>query len=195
MITVRQIERLWDARAYPRLLGVLLAMRPEDSPTLQIQLARPVPVAAMAILRLDELNQSHADIVPRLLRMILAAQDADGGWGDPLTTAVALRALLCSHGQGAAVERAVRYLADLQKTEGIWPRIPFRRMSGDALVSASILYHLADQPLFAQAVRVADAVAWFESHGRELDPDAARLWRSAALYCRRTTPAPAPAAA
>src|SRR6187455_501426 len=117
MQTVRQIQRLWDAKQYPRLARELMAARPEASLRAEAELARSVPVAAMAIIRLDELNQPQVKLSRQLLNCVLLGQEADGGWGDAMTTALCLRALRCSNGHGAAIERGLMYLANLQKSE------------------------------------------------------------------------------
>lgn len=179
MMTVRQIERHWDAKTYDRLLGDLLTARPESGFRLGVDPTRPVLPAAMAVIRLDELNQSHAKIYPKLIKTILLGQEADGGWGDLVTTALCLRALFCGQGHGVAIERGLKYLADLQKSDGIWPNIPIRRMAADPYVSALILYELGDQKAFRSAVRVEDAVAWFSGHEGELDDATRELWHRA----------------
>ena len=131
MITVRQIERLWNANTYPKLLRELLSARPEASLRLEADLQRSTPIAALAMIRLDELSQSYVPLFDRLLRTLLNDQQSDGGWGDPLTTALCLRTLMCDNGQGVAIDRGLTYLANLQKTEGIWPATPIRRMPAD----------------------------------------------------------------
>src|SRR5688500_7894552 len=128
MITIRQIERAWTARTYEKLFRELVAQRPEAAFKFDHEQGRAIPTAAMAVIRLDELSQSHVPLAGKLLRAVLAGQDADGGWGDAMTTALCLRALLCSGGDGAAVERGLGYLANLQKAEGAWPAVPLRRM-------------------------------------------------------------------
>src|SRR5438093_803532 len=115
MITLRHIERLWDGRSYDTLIGELLAARAEDSPRLRTLLSGSLPAAALGLIRLDELNQAHAPIAPKFIRRILASQNADGGWDDPLLTALCIRALQTARGQGAAIDRAIAYLADMQK--------------------------------------------------------------------------------
>jgi hypothetical protein len=181
MITVRQIERFWQEGAWQRIVRLCLETRPEESPRLSLALGREVSAAALAFIRLDELSQTHAPFCSRMLRAILAAQEADGGWGDPLTTALCLKALMCSHGSGEAIERGLGYLANLQKTEGIWPKIPVRRLSADAFVSAFILFKLADDPRFQQAVGLDSALGWFQQHQNELDLETARLWKTISL--------------
>jgi len=179
MITVRQIERHWEAKAYDRLYAELIANRPEASLRLGIDVVRPVPAAALAVIRLDELAQSHAKLYPRLIKIILCAQEADGGWGDLVTTALCLRALLCGDGNGIAIDRGMSYLAGLQKSEGIWPNIPIRRMPADPYVSALVLYQLAEHARFRQAVRLENAVRWFNAHDSWVGDEVRELWQRA----------------
>ena len=84
MMTVRHIERLWDAKSYGKLMRDLLIARPESGLRLETELGRGTPTAAMALIRLDELCQSGVPLYGRLLRTILNDQHADGGWGDPI---------------------------------------------------------------------------------------------------------------
>ena len=184
MITVRQIEREWENKSYARLFAGLLAARPEAALRLGLDSSRPVPVAALAIIRLDELSQSNVKLYSKLLKTLLAAQEADGGWGDLLTTALCLRALLCGNGNGVAIQRGLGYLASLQKTEGIWPQVPIRRMPADPYLSALILYQLGEHPAFRNAVRLSDAANWFALHENSLDDDARSLWSRVRLRCR-----------
>src|SRR3954462_8456496 len=100
MQTVRQIQRLWDAKQYPRLARELMAARPEASLRAEAELANRIAVAAMGILRLDELNQAHAKLCRQLPHNVMLGQDADGGWGDAMTTSLCVRALRCCDGHG-----------------------------------------------------------------------------------------------
>ena len=184
MMTVRQIERHWNARAYERLFRELVAMRPEAALRLGIDLSRPVCAAALAVIRLDELNQSNAKLYPTLIRTLIAAQERDGGWGDLVTTALCLRALLCGSGDGMAIERGLSYLAALQKPEGIWPAIPIRRITADPYVSDLILYQLADKPKFREAIRIDDAAQWFSNNPAVLDDETRQLWERTRLSRR-----------
>jgi hypothetical protein len=184
MITVRQIEREWESKGYARLFASLLAARPEAGFRLGLDAGRAVPVAAMAIIRLDELSQSHVKLYSKLVKTLVAAQEADGGWGDLLTTALCVRALLCGNGNGASIERGLGYLAALQKAEGIWPQIPIRRMPADSYLSALILYQLGDQPVFRRAVRLNDAANWFSLHEHSLDSETQSLWNRVRVRCR-----------
>jgi hypothetical protein len=181
MMTLRQIERLWQGKSYGQISRLMLEMRPEASVRLGLELAKAVPAAAMAVVRLDELSQGYTPFCGQLIRTILAAQEADGGWGELITTALCLRALGCASGEGAAIDAGLHYLANLQKADGLWPNVPLRRMPSDVYVSAFILYQLGDDPRFAQAVRLDDAIGWFEKHENELDEDARRLWQSISI--------------
>jgi len=100
MITIRHIERLFDDHQHRRLYRELIGGRPEATFALEPVLARAVPLAALGMIRLDELSQSHTGLYRRLLNVVLTAQQADGGWTDPMTTALCLRALLSGGGKG-----------------------------------------------------------------------------------------------
>jgi hypothetical protein len=184
MQTVKQIEKLWNARRYEALLRELTACR-TDADFVPLMHAGPmaIPAAAMAIIRLDEFAQAGAPIYHKLVLCLLASQEADGGWGDPIVSALCLRALLAGRGTGEAVDQAINYLANLQKEEGIWPRIPFRRMPADALTSAVVLYHLSHESRFRAAVQFDQAVQWFDEHTAELDGQTRKLWQSIRLRC------------
>lgn len=181
MITLRQIEHLWNVKAYRRLAGELLSARSEGTCRLESELGNSLGAAALSVIRIDELVQSHHPLNRKLLNVILLAQESDGGWGDPLRTALCLRALLCARGEGSTVERGLSYLATMQKSEGVWPKEPIRRMPADGLVSAFVLFELAGAARFRELVRIDDAVAWFNIHLDSLDTDARRMWELASL--------------
>jgi hypothetical protein len=191
MITVRQIERSWSAKQYDRLVRELFTGRSEETGPLLLETGGAPAAAAMAIIRLDELSQSHVPLYSQLIRTVLAAQEADGGWGDPAMTALCLRALFCGHGHGVAIDHGVRYLARMQKAEGLWPREPLRRMPADPLTSAFVLYELADHAEFQAAVQLGSALEWFEKNQAWLDVESRRLWERAKARCRPVqTPSP-----
>jgi hypothetical protein len=187
MMTVRQIEKRWDARQYQRLLDELVAARPEAVAMTRLDGGVAVAAAALAVVRLSELNQSAAPISSQHLRTILAAQEADGGWGEPLLSAMCLRALLLDAGAGAAVDAAIAYFANLQQSDGAWPRIPIRRMPADAFVTAFILFHLADHAQFRDAVNIPAAMAWMTRQEPQFDDDTRHLWLHARLRARLST--------
>jgi hypothetical protein len=184
MITIRQIERAWQARTYEKLFRELVAHRPESSFRFEQEQGRAIPAAAMGVIRLEELSQSHVPICAQLVRAVLAGQETDGGWGDPMTTALCLRALLCSHGDGPAIARGLNYLANLEKPEGIWPAVPLRRMPADGYASAFILCQLGNNERFRSAVNFDGAIQWFERNETGLRFDARALWDVAKLRCR-----------
>ena len=193
MTTIKQIERLWMARKYDALFRDLIAARPEASIRLELECSHAVPAAAIAMIRLDELGQAHVPLYARLLRTLLSTQESDGGWSDPMATALALRALLNGRGASEPAERGLHYLAQMQKAEGIWPKVPFRRMPADPYVSAFVLFELGDNDRFRGSVRFLDAVNWFETHEAALDPESRRLWDRASLRCQLHRPGgPAP---
>src|SRR2546430_10319902 len=123
MITVRHIERLFSHQQHPRLYRELIAGRPEAmlGEGVEAVLGRVVPIAALGMIRLDELSQSHTSMYRRLLNVVLTAQQGDGGWGDPMTTAVALRAPLSRGRQGPAVDRRLPDPANLPQDDRPWP--------------------------------------------------------------------------
>jgi hypothetical protein len=189
MITIRQIERAWQARTYEKLFRELVANRPEASFRFEQEQGRAIPAAAMAVIRLEELSQSHVLACAQLLRAVIAGQETDGGWGDPTTTALCLRALLCCNGDGTAITRGLNYLADLQKTEGAWPAVPLRRMPADGFASAFILSQLGSNERFRDAVDFDAALNWLDRHEKGLTFDAQRMWEVAKLRCRAALPA------
>src|SRR5688500_12363947 len=184
MFTIRQIERLWNSKQYRRLAVELLQGRPEASYRLEAEFGRSIPAAALALVRMDELAQSHHPLYRTLLNVLILGQEADGGWGDVMTTALCVRALTCGDGQGVAVERGIAYLAQLQKSEGVWPHVPIRRMPADAFVSAFVLFELGESESFRRAARLTDAVDWFNANLATLDAHTRRLWDRAVARCR-----------
>lgn len=176
MLTVRHLEREWNCGAYARLMRELLSARGEATPKLLIELSKPVPAAAMVLVRLDELGQSHVPLFSKLIRTLLAAQEVDGGWSDPLVTALVVRALRLSNGHGGVIDRGMEYLAGLQKDDGLWPAGAIRRLASDPFVSAWILFHLGGDATFRRTVRYDDALAALELLEPGLTPDAKRLW-------------------
>ena len=184
MTTVRQIQRFWQAKAFDKLLQHLLQPRAERSERLTAELGGSrVATAALVVVRLDEMSQSFAPMYAEALRAVLAGQGPDGGWGDPLVTALCVRALLCGRGHGPAVDRGLHYLADLQKDDGLWPNPPVRRLPSDPFASAFVLMQLGDADAFRDAVRFADAVDWFDQNVAAQDAACRRLWSHAAHRC------------
>jgi hypothetical protein len=187
MLTTRMMERLWDAGSHGRLLAELLTGRPEASIRLEEALDARLGAAAMTIVRLDEIFQPNHPLYTRLVNVILSAQNNEGGWGDPATTAVCLRALLTGRGHGVAIDRGLAHLASLQKSDGAWPGAPIRRLDADPFTTAFVLFALGGHPQFADTVRFDEAIEWFASHAQALDAETRRLWDRAAPRCRATS--------
>jgi hypothetical protein len=190
MITVRHIERLFSHHQHPRLYRELIAGRPEATAGLDAILSRVVPTAALGMIRLDELSQSQTSMYRRLMNVVLTSQQ-HGGWGDVMTTALAVRALLgnASNGHGQAIERGLARLAAAQADDGLWPGETTLLPGGapnDPLASAFVLMQLGDRAAFRAAVRFADAVDWFNARARQLDAPTKRLWAHASVRCRMT---------
>ena len=140
MHTVKQVQRLWEARKFQALFTDLAANRMEAALRIETHPTASAAAAAMGVIRLAELGQSHVAATScALLRTLLATQESDGGWGEPMLTSLCLRALMAGNGAGLAIERGLTYLANLQKTEGAWPAEPIRRFAADARVSAFVL--------------------------------------------------------
>jgi hypothetical protein len=181
MLTVRYIERLWEGQKYQRLLDELMSSRVEALAAPELRDSPSAAAAGMALVRLDEMLQAHTPICGKLIRTLIASQDKDGGWGDVATTALCVRALSLQNGQGVIIERGLDYLATLQQPDGIWPKVPIRRMPEDALVSAFVMLQLADHPRFQETVRFDAAVGWFNSRRGFLDENARSIWDHARL--------------
>jgi hypothetical protein len=178
MFTTRQLERLWSQGDYSHISSACMERRPEFSPRLLPDLGTCLPAAALALIRLEEFGRFNHPMAARLLRQIIAAQQADGSFGAPLLTAVCLRALLGCGGDGRAIDSAIAHLAQLQRDDGLWPAAANRRLPGDGLVTAFILLELAGISRFAVAVRLADALEHFQPGGPLYkDPDVHHLAR------------------
>lgn len=191
MTTLRQIERDWTTQSYDRLFRATAVARPEAAAWNDAAGAMAVPATAMAVIRLEELGQSHTPLASRLVKSLLSAQNVDGGWGEPALTALCLRALCCDNGRGPSVERGMAYLASLQQEDGLWPAVGNHRMPADPHVSALVLQLLGDNPLFRAAVRFQDGIEWFERNGPRLAAATRSVWELAAVRCRRPVAATA----
>lgn len=174
MLTIRQIERLWESKDFPRLARELLAGRVESSPQLVLLASQAPACTALALIRLDELGAASHPLAQKLIHSLLRTQNGDGSFSvlqlagapsgpDLVVTALAARALAISNGQGPAVDRAVAYLLDLQKDDGTFPRIPIRRTEADAFTTQQVRLHLANVPQAKQRLRPTEAAA---PHGR-----------------------------
>src|SRR5687768_8853964 len=71
MLTIRQVERLWQLKAHERLIGELCSGRAEAVGGIRQLLRGPLPAAALTIIRMNELHQAHTPQVQRMLRYVL----------------------------------------------------------------------------------------------------------------------------
>jgi hypothetical protein len=181
MTTVRQLHRLWDERKYRALCGQLLHARVEASPRAERLLEGSCAAAALGLIRLDELDQSHTPLARAMVRCLIASQGIDGAWGDPLLCSLCLRGLMTARGQGIAIERGLAFLAAMQKSEGIWPQEPLRRMPADPFVSAFILLELGASEPFRNAIQLENAISWFRRNFDSLDCETRKLWHHASM--------------
>lgn len=188
MMTVRMIERTYCAKDFSRLLHDLTSHRADALVQWDARASRATLAAAMVVIRMEELSQAHHPFAAKLLRVILGAQEADGGWGDPLTTALCLRALLASRGDGPAIARGLAYLAAVQHEEGAFPAGPFRRMPADAHVTAAICYFLGEYATVWESVHMNAAADWLDHQSSTMSDATRVLWRHGSLRCRIRTP-------
>ena len=144
MLTIRQVDRLWQLQAYSRLIDELCAGRAEATGGIRQLISGPVAAAALVVVRMDELHQGHLPQVSKAVRYILSMQEADGGWGDVVTTALCVRALARSSGTGPAIERGLTLIQALRRDDGEWPREPFKRFEGDPAVTAFVIRQLVE---------------------------------------------------
>ncbi len=147
MMTIKQAERFWGLKAYERLIDELCQGRAEAVGGIRQLIRGPEAAAALCVIRMHELLQSHQPFVAKMLRFLVASQQADGGFDDAVTTALAMRALATDRGAGLALESAIRYLDVLQRDDGEWAREPLRRMPGDPAVTAFVLLQLVESRL------------------------------------------------
>lgn len=147
MLTMKQAERFWNLKAYGRLIDELCPGRAEAVGGIRQLINGPVAAAALTVIRMHELLQSHHPFVGKMVRFLVASQASDGGLGDAVTTALAIRALATDRGTGQALESAIRFVDLLQRDDGEWPREPLRRMPGDPAVTAFVLLQLVESRL------------------------------------------------
>ena len=155
MLTIRQVDKLWQLKAYERLLDELCIGRAEATGGIRQLIHGSVAAAALVVIRMDELHQGHLPQVANAIRYVLSQQAPTGGWGDAVTSALCLRALSRGAGTGVAVDQAVKFLSNLQKEDGEWPREPMNRFPGDPAVTAFVLLQLAESRTPAARALVA----------------------------------------
>lgn len=147
MLTVKYMERLWNLRAYSRLIDELCTGRAEAVGGIRQLINGPIAAAALIVIRLHELLQSHQPFASKMIRFLVSSQASDGGFDDVVSTALVIRALSSDQGQGSVLDSAIHFLDLLQKEDGQWPREPLRRMPGDPAVTAFVLLQLIESRL------------------------------------------------
>lgn len=166
MLTHRQIDRLWEQQDYRRLFTGLSIGRSEFPAEVVSELAdHPVATAALAAMRLCELNQLNAPVFARLINFVITQRGQDLMWGSTMLTALCLRALAgCSslpqHTGETDFRESSEELARLQKDDGSFPAEPVRRLVGDPATTAFIVAVLGDEEPFADLFQLNDALQW-----------------------------------
>lgn len=159
MTTIRQMQSLLSDGQHAKLLGELSQYRGDLPGELVAELGGSATVAvAMAAVRLQELNQSRTTLYRALLARLVGSQESNGGWGDVMTTALAVRALLGDATSKPAAVRGIQLIVGLQKDDGTLPRESLRRMPGDIPATAFVLAHLSRSNEFAHRFRVEAAI-------------------------------------
>lgn len=180
MLTVRQIERWWRGGGHERILSELSAGRVEATGEVKTLLVGPVSAAALAVIRLDELNQSAHPLASEFVHYIITHENAAGGWADAATTALCVRALSCSRGHGVVIDRGLSALAASQRPDSLWARTSGNRIAeGDLHVTAFIVVQLVNAGVRG-AVRIEDALAAIDATDRAAEPGLMRLRSHAA---------------
>ncbi len=147
MLTMKQAERLWQLKAYERLTDELCTGRAEAVGGIRQLLHGPLVAASLTVIRMGELHQSHQPFVSRMVKFLIASQQADGGFGDAVITALAVRALATDSGAGSGLEAGLTFLDHLQRDDGEWPKEPLKRLPGDPTVTAFVLLQLVESRL------------------------------------------------
>lgn len=159
MLTLKQLERLWNAGDYPRMARQLLAGRVETTPRTLVEAAQRVPAAAWGLIRLDEFARPDHPLARRFLNTLVTSQNDDGGWGQPLSdagvTALVLRALSTSSGEGPVIDRGLAFLRNLQRPDGGFSQLPVPRGLSDPGTTAAVWRHVRHIPAAARVLDVA----------------------------------------
>jgi hypothetical protein len=182
MTTARQIGEMIQGGPGRRVWAELAQNRGDLPDWLAADLGgSAVGAAAVAVIRLSELEQTTFPIYAGLVRQLLIAQEADGGWGNTLITALVIRALAGIDVAAPARALAIDYLASLQKEDGAWPLEPFRRMPADPTATAFILVQLGRDRQFLGRVRLEAAIGSLNAAVGDLSDQQRQLARLALL--------------
>ena len=187
MLSTDLIGRLFGGQRYDRLLAVVVANGLELPLPLRVRLSQaPAGAVALGLRRAVELSYSRTPLSRQMAQFLLDTQDDNGAFeADTVITgaaAAALGRLLAEHpaAQPAvrqARERALAALAEMQHDDGLFQSPNDRTLEDRALAAAFVLFLLAGDDGFRQAVRIADLWNWFEQRHERLDRATERLWR------------------
>ena len=197
MLNLDLMERLYNAKAFDRLLHAVVNNGLETPLPLRVRLSNaPAGAVAIALRRAVQLDYGRSDLTDRMARFLLAAQADDGSFdSDPLITAAAAaawgRLLADRHADpdphvAHAREAALVALAAMQDDDGLFQAAADRTEQDRALTAAFVLFLLAGDDTFRQTVRIADLCRWFEQRHDRLDRDTERLWRMSRKAPKRT---------
>lgn len=184
MLSVNMLQRFLDAGDYTRIVRAIAGNGVAIPLPLQARLAYPAAATALGLRRLVELTYGPTGLSRSALSILLHLQRPDGSFAgscerDPLATAAAasaFSAVLDHHGPAAGPEvepardRALDALAAMQDERGLFLGPDDRTWQDQALTSAFVLSLLAGDERFCAAVRVADALTWFDDNERRLEP-------------------------
>jgi hypothetical protein len=187
MLTCTKLTRLWTAGRFRALIREALAGRPEGRLELDQRRGGPIVAAALALLRLCELNQPGHRLAGVLRDRLIWTQGAAGDWsGDAAVTALVARALTTADGQRTTVGRTI--------AKGVRASTPADRAIdwltsrgpadwGDDWAVAVVLLQLGREPAFREKVDLAEVLAMESRAGGAVEADAVtRLaWKHAKL--------------
>jgi len=171
MTTIRQINGLWSEGRTRQLVAELTRYRPDFPPTLIDALAsNPLAAAALAMIRLQELDQTLLATYDGLKRKLLDAQENDGSFGSIAVTVLACRALLTEASASESLRKGLEYLSLTQREDGGFPIDAPRRLPADLMNTALCIYHLSRDDRAKRALRFEAAGRWLADHRMDASP-------------------------
>lgn len=198
MLSVNLIQKLFDTQDHSRMIGCLADNGTTLPLAVQARLTQSIAAAGLGLRRLVELSYGPTALSSAMTDTLLAGQQPDGSFQgtcdrDPLVTAGAvagLSAVLREYdGQAAvdspvladAIDRALASLNAMQMEDGLFCHGDDRTIEDRALTSAYVLFLLARQPRFREAIRFADLMTWFDERADRLEPVTLELYQMASL--------------
>ena len=196
MLTISMLGRLWRTARYRQIVRQVCEGRPEGCLSLDDRLGGPTGAAALALLRLGELNQFRLPLAAELRERVLMSQAGDGGWGTTssgkaMLTALCVRSLgdvsratasAMEERNGAAVRRGMDWLAG---SVNRWGEDPFE--------CGFVLLELGRNEAFRRRLPIAKLMhrgRLWQAQTRE--EDVRLVWSRCRLRCGTVTPARAP---